>query len=63
MFDPNSCRAMQSVAVDVDGVAAAAAVVAVAAATSEMQFQLGKHRAIFLFFIVLCATANKSFAN
>jgi len=54
---------MQSVAVDVDGVAAAAAVVAVAAATSEMQFQLGKHRAIFLFFIVLCATANKSFAN
>jgi len=44
MFDLNSCRAMQSVAVD-----GAAAPVAVAA-TSEMQFQRGKHRAIFIFF-------------
>lgn len=43
MFDPNSRRAVQSVAVDV----AIAVGVAAAAATSEMQFLLAKRRALF----------------
>lgn len=43
MFDPNSRRAMQSVAVDV---------AVAAAATSEMQFLLAKLRALFFCFFL-----------